>query len=392
MPTVKISKLKVRRGSDIQRKSVVFDQGELIYTVDNKRLFVGSGTLNGESVVGSKIHPPISNYYSLSTINAEIGDLINVNNKYYQLTAFDYNDINSWSDVSLKIDTDVFDYDSSNKLSLKNNLLSASYINPLTVANGVEIFNGILQSKFNTKSLELSANELSIKVGGIDEREINASTLGYGLTGGSGDKIGIKADPYYFYNSPSNTLSLKIDNLPKYQLTFDKLSSSWFGNGLNYNIGSQQIQIDPNFFKGGLTYNSTSQTLSANLTGVDGISLVRDLSGQVSIKRDALSGINQWGSLTIDSFGRVTANNSSIYGALTCTSGTAYIGTPSQSLNGVHPSQASSITKVNTLSSNGTTSVTITLSSAGFITFEGPSTTTRDGSIVGRFAIPIFSY
>lgn len=391
MPTVKISKLKVRRGSDTQRKFVVFDQGELVYTLDNKRLFVGSGTLNGESVVGSKIHPPISNYYSLSTVNSEIGDLINVNNKYYQLTAFNYNDINSWADVSAKIDNTVFSYDSSNKLTLKTNSISASYIDPLTVSNGVKISNGILQSKFNTKSLELSAYELSLKIGGIDEREINASTLGYGLSGGSGDKIGIKADPYYFYNSSSNTLSLSTDNLPKYDLTFDKLSSSWFGGGLNYNTGLQRIQIDPSFFGYGLKYNPTTQSLSSDLVGVDEISLTKNLSGQVSIKRDALSGTNQWGSLTIDSFGRVTTNSSSIYGALTGISG-IYKGVPSQSLSGIPPSLSSTITKVDTLSSNGTSSVTITLSSAGFITFEGPSTTTRDGSTVGRFAIPIFSY
>ncbi len=270
MPTVKISKVKARRGSDAQRKSVVFDQGELIYTVDNKRLFVGSGTLNGESVVGSKVHPMLSNYTSLSTVNAEVGDLVNVNNRFYQLTAFNYNNINSWADVSTKIDTNILSYDLSNKLTLN----------------------------FNSKSLELSAYQLSIKSSGIDEREISSSSFGYGLSGGSGDKIVIDADPYYFYNT-NNTLSLSTDNLPKYDLTFDKLSSSWFGDGLIYNTGLQKIESE--------------------LTGVDGVSLVKNLSGQVSIKGDALAGTNQWGSMTIDSFGRVTTNNSSIYSTLTGT-------------------------------------------------------------------------
>lgn len=367
MPTVKISKVKVRRGTDDQRKFVVFDQGELIYTVDNKRLFVGSGTLNGESVIGSKIHPPIINYYSLSTITAEIGDLINANNKYYQLTAFNYNDITSWADVSQRIDTTVFDYDFNNTLTLKTDSISASYINPLTVSNGLKISDGIIQSRFNPKSLELSAYELSIKSGGIDEREINASTLGYGLSGGSGSKIGIKADPYYFYNT-NNTLSLSTDNLPKYNLTFDKLSSSWFGDGLNYNSGLQKIE--------------------SKLATVDGVSLVRDLSGQVSIKRDALSGTNHWGSLVIDSFGRVTSNNSSIYGALTGMGATGpYVGRPSQSFDGGMLGTTCTLIETKNYSGN-----TVVLSSAGFITFEGPFTTTRDGSTVGRFAIPIFSY
>jgi hypothetical protein len=46
-------KLLVRRGSDVDRKGVVLSQGELGYTADTERLFVGDGMTYGGSVVGN---------------------------------------------------------------------------------------------------------------------------------------------------------------------------------------------------------------------------------------------------------------------------------------------------------------------------------------------------
>ena len=54
MANITIVKLKVRRGSDAQRKSIVLDQGEVGYTLDTKRLFVGDGAKYGGHVVGNK--------------------------------------------------------------------------------------------------------------------------------------------------------------------------------------------------------------------------------------------------------------------------------------------------------------------------------------------------
>lgn len=98
MPEIVIAKTKFRRGSNDERKSVSFDQGEPVFTTDTKRLFIGTGSLSGGIVIGSKIHPPITNFHSLSNTIAEIGDLQFANNKFYQLTAY-----NSWGDVNLKL-------------------------------------------------------------------------------------------------------------------------------------------------------------------------------------------------------------------------------------------------------------------------------------------------
>ena len=47
-------KLLVRRGSDVDRQNVILSQGELGYTTDTNRLFVGDGTNLGGAVVGNK--------------------------------------------------------------------------------------------------------------------------------------------------------------------------------------------------------------------------------------------------------------------------------------------------------------------------------------------------
>ena len=52
MANITIVKLKVRRGSDTQRKEIVLDQGEIGYTLDSKRLFVGDGSTYGGKVAG----------------------------------------------------------------------------------------------------------------------------------------------------------------------------------------------------------------------------------------------------------------------------------------------------------------------------------------------------
>ena len=54
MANITIVKLKVRRGSNAQRQTIVLDQGEVGYTIDTKRLFVGDGSTTGGHVVGNK--------------------------------------------------------------------------------------------------------------------------------------------------------------------------------------------------------------------------------------------------------------------------------------------------------------------------------------------------
>ena len=51
MPDIEIVKLKLRRGTDAQRQAVTLEQGELGYTTDAKRVWVGDGfTVGGNNI------------------------------------------------------------------------------------------------------------------------------------------------------------------------------------------------------------------------------------------------------------------------------------------------------------------------------------------------------
>jgi len=51
----RIAKIKLRRGSEAERSSVTFDEGELVYTTDTKRIYIGDGNTAGGISVSNKI-------------------------------------------------------------------------------------------------------------------------------------------------------------------------------------------------------------------------------------------------------------------------------------------------------------------------------------------------
>jgi len=50
----RIGKIKVRRGTDIQRKLVTFEEGELVYSIDKQRLYIGNGNTQGGILVSNR--------------------------------------------------------------------------------------------------------------------------------------------------------------------------------------------------------------------------------------------------------------------------------------------------------------------------------------------------
>lgn len=51
----RIAKIKLRRGSEAERSLVTFDEGELVYTTDTKRVYIGDGNTVGGTSVSNKI-------------------------------------------------------------------------------------------------------------------------------------------------------------------------------------------------------------------------------------------------------------------------------------------------------------------------------------------------
>lgn len=69
----RIGKIKLRRGTDLQRKNVVLEEGEFVYTFDKQRLFIGDGQTIGGILVSSKNF--ITNAYGIPQ-KAEYGDIV----------------------------------------------------------------------------------------------------------------------------------------------------------------------------------------------------------------------------------------------------------------------------------------------------------------------------
>lgn len=425
---IKISKIKLRRGTNTQRKSVILDQGEIVYTTDTKRLYVGNGVLSGGISPASKVHLPVNSVGLLTTLDAETGDIVVANSKFYQLTGTEPSNINNWSDISLKV-SNPFQYDANNTLTLGLSSISAVNLNPNTITNGLKIQNNLLQLDYDTRSFKISGTTLFLNGSSINQNDIASSTFTNGITGGSGNKVGLKVNPSQFYFS-GDTLSIYsttglsgtnnqtissnsgvIGVVPN-SIDYNFIPSYTFGDGISGG-GGQQVVVNANLDQ--FYFSNSVLSLCSNILGIDNQTL-SSANGIVSV---ALNGITK-NHISNTSFGNgisggngqsisVKANseifyfdgngalNLSIYDALTGNSTLNSTNSLSSIFNGV-PSQLNTgfnsnveITKFEALSSNGTSSTIIVLSSAGFITFEN-SVTTKTGKTATRFAIPIFSY
>lgn len=348
MPTIIIGKSKINRGLDDQRRAVIFDQGVLVNTLDTKRLYVGDGITYGGVSIGSKNRPNTS-YHLLSTTRSEIGDLVASNNTIYQLSATDYGNINNWVNLGTKIDSRFFNYGNNNILSLNQSSISAIYLDPYTINTGLIVNSGFLQIDYIPTFFGISSNKLSLNNNSISSAQIHPTTFGNGLSGGSSTAAYVRGNQFFNFD-PSSRLSL---NLP-----------GFVGNGLKItNITDSLSSINVNYDNDGIVSNLNNQLTLVEYTPT--------------------STMPEWRQVDLDKFGKVSGfGRNMIHGALSCIDGVNTI------FNGSPNSMNVGSTVYQTLSSGG---ITVTLSSAGFITFED-SIVTRNGTSVQRFAIPIFKY
>lgn len=96
MPS-EITKILLRKGTDIQRQSLVLSEAELGYTTDTTRLYVGDGSTYGGNPIGVKNWGVVTALGTLATLPAEIGDIVYYNSKLYSLTANPPSIIDNWA-------------------------------------------------------------------------------------------------------------------------------------------------------------------------------------------------------------------------------------------------------------------------------------------------------
>lgn len=333
MPDIEIVKFKLRRGTDAQRQNVVLEQGELGYTTDSKRVFVGDGFLSGGNPLGTKNHPPMYVGTRTDLTEAITGDMVYEDNLLYQLSGTDATTLSAWAFVGTRTDGTTLDYNAG-LLELKDSSITASKLDTsVVVANG-----GI---ELTSTGLSAAIDNSTITINGSGQLEttnvnISAGDIGLGLSGGAGDPIGVDVtEAFTFAGGKLDFAAAGTDTVDG-----DAIQAAALGTGLEKSGSTIQLETI-----GGGT-------------------------------------INPFHTSEYDSKGRITSTQNTIEQNLSATStsggGEIFFGSMDADAPG-------SETVINVLSGNdGSDAVTIQLSSAGFMQIASGSN--------GNFAIPVFKF
>jgi hypothetical protein len=231
MPDITIIKLKIRRGTNNQRKTVVLEQGELGYTIDEtRRVYVGDGSTPGGVAIGSVSHLPIISDGARTTLYAERGDIVYDTSMLYQLTGTDPAQTIQWKAIGTVFDNSTLEYNAQNIALIKDNGITGTKFAPSAAYSQGGLIataqNGI-SANVDNDYLTIQSNKLTIAK--ADENKIVSSSFTQGIIGGSGSKIRLSVDSNLFGFS-TNVLTLTA--LPNSIVNVSSLSSASIGAGL----------------------------------------------------------------------------------------------------------------------------------------------------------------
>lgn len=361
MADIQVIKLKVRRGLNSQRRLVVLDEGELGFTTDTQRLFVGTGIISGGLPAAPKIHNPLTNFNDVSAINPENGDLVYADNKLYQYT------LTSWTFVGPQVDEGFISYDEDNQLTVSLSSIDGTRLHQQALSSTSIKFNSNqLVVNYNTSQFTISGDTFAIAASGIKPIHIDSSVVSKGLVGGAGNPLSAAVDGTTIGFNGSNQLT--VISQPVSTVTYNKLS-------------------------GGFNVNPTNNSVSTIVQGVDSNNFA--LCAGIVTLNQGFSSLQELPYFDVDNAGIIKLTQSSIYEILSCdVTGplSTFNGAPNQVLSGYTPSNG--ITTIQVIPDvSGPLAGVTTLSSAGFIVFNNGGTARgNSNNTFGRFAIPIFTY
>lgn len=353
MPDITIVKLKIRRGTDSQRKSVVLEQGELGFAIDTQRLYIGNGVALGGVRVSNINHLPLPVPNTrINQTDAAVGDFVYDNSVLWQLTASDYSVLSSWASVNTKGDDVFITTTAGNLLTIKSNSITPSQLsNNLVYSQGGLSFNASgLSANVDNRYISISSNRITLS--GVNESVIRSSSLSKGLKGGDGTKLSVNADTDLF-GFVSNVLTLTA--LPDNTVTVDTLSSGLIGTGLTIQGSTIATLIQ--------TYDPASFDVDINTLRLQPI---------------ITPGSTNFSNVTFNSFGQIRAVNTAIFDTLSGNSSNPIF-------NGTFDQEIfTNQTLLTAISSNSSGGTAVTrLSSAGYMSIN---------TSIGLVALPIFKY
>lgn len=204
MATVSITKIKIRRGTDQDRRQVILDSGEIGYTIDpsSRRLFVGDGSTRGGNPAGIKFYTGALNDPDPALTTAQVGDIIfnSTDSKMYTLTGYtldnypDYSNPAAYQFIGSRTDSTSIEYSVNGALRIKQNGVSQTHINDNVIDStkglsrststgpiSVKIDNSTLQFSGGQIAVNIPVISSQINIGSINSvgQTINASDLSF---------------------------------------------------------------------------------------------------------------------------------------------------------------------------------------------------------------------
>lgn len=155
-------KLIVRSGADSDRKNIVLDSGELGYTTDTKRLYVGDGITKGGILAGNTFAGSNTDITTFTT--AQLGDLAydTDNKNLYRLQFSTSDKLSSWQQIG-------------GVYTPANNTISVTSTNTVSVCS-ISAYN--ISTNALGKSLTLNSGQVTLSTTIAADRIINnASTF-----------------------------------------------------------------------------------------------------------------------------------------------------------------------------------------------------------------------
>lgn len=149
-------KLIVRRGTNVDRQRVLLDEGELGYTTDTKKLYVGDGSTYGGVLVGGNAFKGVVG--GITTVTGAVsGDLAfdNNTNTLYTFNGGDPSVIGNWTKIG-----GVYTA-ANNTITVANNQIAVGTI------SGNNISTGAVGNSLKISNNQISLNETEIKTNKI---------------------------------------------------------------------------------------------------------------------------------------------------------------------------------------------------------------------------------
>lgn len=265
----RIVKYKLRRGTDVQRQQVVFDEGELAYITDKQRVYVGDGDTMGGVLLNNKIFTTTSTPTSAEYTE---GDLL------YRSDVRKFFVVNdsTWNYVGPYPDEETINFNSSNNFSVVTGSISRDHLNSnvanLTGGIAYEPVSG-LYVNYDPYKLRINSNG-QLSLAGSFSVTLDPTGGVVDPLGGDGIKLNIDNTTLTAASNIVKVGVISSANIADASVAYAKLSSDVLKPDSGLSATSSGFAVN---------YNTTTMTLSNGQLCVNPTYILSNLPTSVAV-------------------------------------------------------------------------------------------------------------